>query len=58
MEFVGAGECFDHLSTLQIIEANGTAVFLLLWARGRLLLLLKLEARDRVYDVFDLLGRW
>ena len=34
MELVGAGECFDHLSTLQVIEANSTAVFLLLWARG------------------------
>lgn len=60
MELVGACECFHHLSALQVIEADGAAILVLVLLRaGRgLLFLLILEARDRVDDVLDLLGRW
>ena len=58
MELVRASQGFHHLPSLQVIQADSTAVLLLFRAHGRLLLLLELEAGNRVDDVLDLLRRW
>jgi hypothetical protein len=58
MELVGASQGFDHLSALEVVQADRAAVLLLLSGRRILLLLLKLKAWDGVNNVLDLLRRW
>ena len=47
MELMGASECFDHLAALQVLQADGATVFVLLFFAAVLLLFLKLEAWNR-----------
>ena len=59
VELVGARQCFHHLARLQVLQADGAPVFVIIFILfvTRHLLFFILEAGDGVDDVLDLVWR-